>query len=271
MDDRNFDDLIRAAGSGAPRRAILKGIAAGVVGAAVAATGLRETDAAARKREEGAVCAKNADCLSDLCGPKDQTGRRTCASACSPSPGSCTINSDCCSNFCYENTCYSCFIAGTRVAMADGSSRNIEDISEGDFVLSAKGQANRVIGTERPLLGARALYAFNGNRPFVTAEHPFLTESGWKSIDPSATALENATLPVGSLAVGDRVLTLARARVLAIAGGLPGDEPAEVTLAPVKLARIARATADPRTPLFNLLLDGDHAYFADDWLAHNKG
>ena len=32
----------------------------------------------------------------------------------------------------------------------------------------------------------------------------------------------------------------------------------------------ARA-ADPVTPLFNLLLDGDHAYFADAYLVHNKG
>lgn len=271
MDDRNFDDLIRAAGSGAPRRTILKGIAAGVVGAAVAAAGLRETDAAARKREEGAVCAKNADCLNDVCGPKDQTGRRTCASVCSPPLGSCVLNTDSCHGFCYENTCYSCFIAGTRIAMADGSSRGIEDVHEGDFVLGAKGQANRVIGIERPLLGTRALYGFNGSRPFVTAEHPFLTEAGWKSIDPSATALENAKLPVDRLAVGDRVLTLAQARVIAFAGGLPGDEPAEVTLAPVKLTCVERATADPRTPLFNLLLDGDHAYFADEWLAHNKG
>ena len=28
--------------------------------------------------------------------------------------------------------------------------------------------------------------------------------------------------------------------------------------------------ADPATPLYNLVLDGDHAYFANDLLVHNK-
>jgi hypothetical protein len=280
MDERAFDELTKSLSSETSRRAALRTVAAGMIAAIAISAGTGESEAAARRRPDGVICAKNADCISGFCSPKDTAGRRTCGcggsliicdGACrSPYLGSCNVDSDCCSGFCDRNTCYSCFIAGTRVAMADGFSRGIEDVRDGDFVLGAAGKANRVIGIERPLLGARALYAFNGGRGFVTAEHPFATEAGWKSIDPSATARENALLPVGRLAVGDRMLTLSSARILAMAGGMPGDESADIRLEPVRLNRLEQITREPDTQLYNLLLDGDHAYFADDFLVHNK-
>src|SRR5262249_11371421 len=80
--------------------------------------------------------------------------------------------------------CCSCFVAGTRVTMADGSMKPIEQIRVGDPVLGPEGEVNRVIGIERPFLGTRKLYALNESGYFVTAEHPFMTGEGWKSIDP---------------------------------------------------------------------------------------
>ena len=121
--------------------------------------------------------------------------------------------------------------------MADGTSRAIEDVHPGDFVLGSKGQANRVAGVEMPKLGSRSLYGFNGGGMFVTAEHPFSTEDGWKSIDPSATARENSALSVGRLAIGDRLLTLARVRVLAYAGSAAGSKPADAALQPAARRR----------------------------------
>jgi hypothetical protein len=280
MDEQTFDELTKSMSSETSRRAALRTVAAGLIAAIGGFAGSSVT-AAARQRPDGVVCSKSADCLSGICAPKDSTGRRVCGcgetliacnGACrSPYLGSCTIDSDCCTGFCYQNACRSCFIAGTRIAMADGTSRNIEDVLVGDFVLGSKGQANWVAGVERPLLGARSLHSLNGSRMFVTAEHPFATESGWKSIDPAATAIENASLPVGRLAVGDRLLTLASVRVPVMAGGFVGDEPAEIRLEPVALSRLEWSAGAPGTQLYNLLLDGDHAYFADDFLVHNKG
>ena len=57
----------------------------------------------------------------------------------------------------------------------------------------------------------RRLYALNGGRPFVTAEHPFLTAEGWKALDPEATRRENAALDVASLQLGDRLCRGTRA------------------------------------------------------------
>lgn len=282
MDDRAFDELTKSAGAGTPRRALLKTFAAGVIGAAAVSAGLGHAGAtpARRGRPDGVLCSKNADCSSGVCSATGPNGRRVCGcggnlincgGACLAGYlGSCASDQDCCSGDCVTGVCYSCFVAGTRVAMADGTSRNIEDVRVGDFVLGSRGQANRVSGVELPLLGARSLYALNGGRAFVTAEHPFATESGWKSVEPSATARENPRLPVGRLMTGDRMLTLAAVRVLALAGGGAGEEPAEIALEAVSLSRLVRHDAEPATQLYNLLLDGDHAYFADDFLVHNK-
>lgn len=78
-----------------------------------------------------------------------------------------------------------CFPAGTPVSMADGTMRAIEDVQEGDVVLSfseAGGNivASRVAATmsslsEGPLVRFRA-----GNKTVVcTFAHPILTDAGW--------------------------------------------------------------------------------------------
>ena len=96
-----------------------------------------------------------------------------------------------------------CFTGDTRVRMADGRERPIRDIRVGDQVLAPSGGACRVVGIEQPLLGARPLYALNGGPAFVTAEHPFATLGGWRSIDPAATIRESPDLPVNRLLIGD--------------------------------------------------------------------
>jgi hypothetical protein len=162
---------------------------------------------------------------------------------------------------------FSCFVAGTRVAMADGTSRPIEQVAVGDRVLGREG-VNRVVAIERPLLGSRLLYALNGGPFFVTAEHPFLTEDGWKAVDPAATAAESPDLVVDRLDVGDRLLALAGVAVLAAAGG--DGAMIAPRLETVPLGSLIGMPAAPSTPLYNLRLDGDHAYFADELLVHNK-
>jgi hypothetical protein len=56
--------------------------------------------------------------------------------------------------------------------------------------------------------------------------------------------------------------------VLAAAGG--GGAVVAPRLKAVPLGSLIGMPADPNTPLYNLRLDGDHAYFADELLVHNK-
>jgi hypothetical protein len=56
----------------------------------------------------------------------------------------------------------------------------------------------------------------------------------------------------------------------ALAGHRDGDEALDVEQSPLLLSSLEGRPADPATPLYNLHLDGDHTYFADDLLVHNK-
>ncbi len=162
----------------------------------------------------------------------------------------------------------SCFTGNTRILMADGRERPIREIRVGDLVMGPDDRANRVTGIERPLLGERLLYSINGGPHFVTAEHPLMTATGWKAIDPAATAAESPDLVVGALALGDCLTALRPAGTPSTAGNLAL---VGLVLEKTVLRGLDARAADPQTPLFNLLLDGDHAYFADGYLVHNKG
>ncbi len=90
--------------------------------------------------------------------------------------------------------------------MADGSTKNIEDIKVGDKLKAVKGY-NTVMSLIRPLLGNQDIYAFNGDKAFFTANHPFLTTKGWKSLDPVATRKEIPDLDVSLLSIGDTIIS----------------------------------------------------------------
>lgn len=173
-------------------------------------------------------------------------------------------------------TC-SCFTATTQVLMADGTSRPISAVRIGDEVLGENGEVNRVVEIEAPVLGTRKLYAFNDGPAFVTLEHPFMTRAGWKSIAPEATFAENNRLSVGALKVGDELVNLetvtARAKPLSVAFGGKVQAPAvevliETTFSPLR--SVVPHTGDPSMSVYNLRLDGNHTYFANNYLVHNK-
>jgi hypothetical protein len=154
--------------------------------------------------------------------------------------------------------------------MADGTSKPIELVEIGDRVLGLRGRVNRVLDLARPVLGDRPLYSLNNGVPFVTAGHPFLTAEGWKAVDPDASAIEAPGLGAGQLALGDRLLALAPAAVPVLVGGPRVETGSEARMALVPLEHLVGRSADSATPLYNLLVDGDHTYFADDFLVHNK-
>jgi Hom_end-associated Hint len=177
--------------------------------------------------------------------------------------------------FCEVSLC--CFTATTQVLMADGSSRPIAAVKIGDQVLGENGEINRVIDIETPVLGHRKLYAFNDGPAFVTPEHPFVTRAGWKSIAPEATFAENNNLSVGALKVGDELVKLgkvmARAEPISVAYGGMVQAPSVEVQIETKFSAIESMTphdGDASMTVYNLRLDGNHTYFANDYLVHNK-
>ncbi len=73
----------------------------------------------------------------------------------------------------------SCFIAGTKVTMGDGSEKNIEDVIEGDEVLSfnestLQNEVKKVIGLKTPIHNDLVKYEFANQTSIVcTFDHPF--------------------------------------------------------------------------------------------------
>jgi hypothetical protein len=290
MDPTRFDELTKALASSTSRRQALRRIGGILGGTALAglfpglalAGGGNSACAQFCASVFGADTPAAGQCTSDAahqrglcytCGPASSAGTQPICCPENPN-GTCTSYSSatCCGQFefCFQGVCEGCFTAGTLVAMADGTSRPIEHVQVGDLVLGNAGRVNRVTAVLLPVLGQRSLYALNGGNFFVTAGHPFMTEEGWKAIDPAATPAEHAGLHVGRLAVGDHLLNLAAVAVQVGGGRASSAESVDVRIERVALRNLVGRSADPATQLYNLRLDGNHTYFANDLLVHNK-
>ncbi len=158
----------------------------------------------------------------------------------------------------------SCFIAGTRITMADGSTRPIETLRVGERVLDQHGGSNRILAVERVILGKRRLYGINNLPPFFTAEHPLLTTRGWAAISPAMTRTENPQLAVLPLFTGMQIMC--RPAPAMVTGNLALQPQPELLL----VESLCWIEASPTTALFNLLLDGSHSYIANELIVHNK-
>jgi hypothetical protein len=150
-----------------------------------------------------------------------------------------------------------CFVKGSLVTLADGSKVAIEDVAVGDFVLGQSGP-NEVMAHDRPQLiipdvREGTLYGFNGTKKFITSEHPVMTKAGWKAIDQeSAKKFEPhlSEILVGNLEVGDEIIA----------------QKGETLL----VASIDKHIDQEQQQLYNLMLDGDHTYYVNELLVHNK-
>lgn len=148
----------------------------------------------------------------------------------------------------------SCFVAGTKILMANGSEKNIEDVNVGDKVMGYDGKkqiAVTVQELESPVRDHHySVILADGTILGMTNEHPLYTEDGWKSISPKHTAEENPQLKVQTLTVGDKVLTDA------------GNY--------IEIAAMDYFAG--KVQVYNLKkVSGYNNFYADGVLAHNKG
>jgi len=96
-----------------------------------------------------------------------------------------------------------CFAAGTKVAMANGASENIENIQAGDQIVGYQNGQNvieTVLKTEQPVKSYYYKVTLaNGVALQLSDSHPLYTQDGWASISPSSTAKEDPGAYVKSL------------------------------------------------------------------------
>ncbi|MBS3094430.1 PQQ-binding-like beta-propeller repeat protein, partial [Candidatus Pacearchaeota archaeon] len=143
------------------------------------------------------VCNSDSSCAATTC------TTTTCEDSCG---NSYTGTKDC------SIPVTSCFPAGTKISMADGKYKNIEEVKIGDYVLSydtelEKQVESKVIELESPTRNHMCEIVFDNNKKLkLTSEHPVYTSEGWKSISPDETKKENSALKVSVLKKGDLIL-----------------------------------------------------------------
>ncbi|KAA0014858.1 MAG: hypothetical protein FE041_01575 [Thermoplasmata archaeon] len=138
----------------------------------------------------------------------------------------------------------SCFLAGTKVAMADGSYRNIEDVKVGDLVKIydlekrriVAGMVTKVFHHSKDEMGD--YYVVINDFLKVTPNHLLMTDKGW--------------LPAGMINVGDKLT----------------DGVNEIDIASVEKVY-------ERVPTYDLEVEGTHNYIVslcdENIVSHNYG
>jgi len=126
-----------------------------------------------------------------------------------------------------------CLIAGTQIRMADGSTKNVENIQVGDIL---QGYNKLVKVKELKPNRWNEFYIIN-NRLKITWEHPVLIKRASKEI---FTIVKN-------LVVGDKMIRYdSSTEVITSIGVVFGE-----------------------TPTYNFIVNGNHTYIADDVVVHN--
>jgi len=138
-----------------------------------------------------------------------------CTDSCSSTNwGSCQNHGDCVQKCpygggCVQGSCnceedpngeYSCFVAGTKITMADGSEKNIEDVKVGESVLSQDSDGNLGSSMVKRLTspvreGYYEITLEDGTVLKVTDEHPLYYRvgafEGWASFNPYMTYIDS--------------------------------------------------------------------------------
>jgi len=101
-----------------------------------------------------------------------------------------------------------CFVAGTKVDMADGTKKTIENIAVGDEVMALGDTVDKVSYVHDIPEDNRHLWTIN-NRITATDSHAFLTKDGWKSNNSelSNKVYNTYGIDVKDLQVGDELIT----------------------------------------------------------------
>jgi hypothetical protein len=141
-----------------------------------------------------------------------------------------------------------CFVAGTRIVMASGEQRNIEEIREGDLVVSYDEQTSEPVSAKVARTFVRETkedtILVNG-RIRSTANHPFYVGGKW--------------VPAEDLEVGD------------VLHGLSWDRRDDGVSFPVLIAEVVRSLERlaGAQRVYNFEVERYHCYFADGVLVHN--
>ena len=148
-----------------------------------------------------------------------------------------------------------CFVAGTKIVMADGTSKNIEDVANGEEVKTynfTKGytENKKVTATGIKNVPAIVNYSFaDGNALSATLDHPMYSPThGWVSYDPEFTGAMYG-LTVKMVKEGMEI------------------QKYDGSVSPISSIEYA----EEKTKVYNLRnVDTNHNFYANEFLVHNR-
>lgn len=159
-----------------------------------------------------------------------------------------------------------CFLAGSLVTMADGSSKAIEDVCVGDKVLGAFSEINCVLALHRPLLGTASMIRIN-NEHSSTAHHPHISVDR-KFYCNDISAVENGTYGKTHDVIDESGNIVKRylhglnpGRVLKYELGIQ----LQTINGGKALESLTSYNLPANTQLYNLVVDGSHTYCVDGY------
>lgn len=144
-----------------------------------------------------------------------------------------------------------CFLAGSKVLMADGTSRSIEFVQLGDLVLGRDGAINQVLELHHLPVETRDIYTINESLE-LTDSHPVLTVSGWKSFNVTASNEIHPDLEVSELHSGDKLVKFSE---------LLSTHEDRLRTIDIREETVA---------VYNLDVDGDDTFIVNNFVVHNK-
>lgn len=159
-----------------------------------------------------------------------------------------------------------CFLEGALVTMADFSTKPIEFVCVGDYVLGAFGEINNVLALHRPLLGEAPMCRINdehnttNHHPHISADRKFYSGDPERVLAGTYGRSHDVLLADG---VPGRMHLhgLSKERILQLACG--------IELKTIEGSRITRTleiySLPPETQLYNLVVGGSHTYHVDGY------
>ena len=146
-----------------------------------------------------------------------------------------------------------CFIAGTKISMANGKFKTIENIKKNDLIIAYNENNNnfvigKVVKTKKNNISTKMMEIILSNNIKInmTISHPILTISGWKAIDCDMAFLEHGVV-CGKLSEKDQIITQ---------NGI------------FNIKSITEY--DYNLPVYNFIVDKYHTYIADTCVVHNS-
>jgi len=149
-----------------------------------------------------------------------------------------------------------CFVAGTKITLADGSVKNIEDVQPGDVVATFDFKTGEIVHNIVNAVFSKNVnniveYKFdNGEKLECTLDHPIYIEGkGWTSLNPElSNEMYSLEEKIKQVEIGDGVKLITGAS---------------------KIVEIVERSEDVK--VYNLQdIEGNHNFFANNVLVHNR-